>query len=82
MHAEYKITIKENGRFVLPIKVREKLGITAGDQLLLVLDKDIRIIPLKESLHRFQQRVKSCNKQNISLVDSLKKTRLAEFDNE
>lgn len=82
MHTEYKITIKANGRLVLPIKVREQLGITAGDQFLLIVDKDLKMISLKESIRRMQEKVKKHNAQGISLVRSLKKTRSDEMNNE
>lgn len=82
MHMEYKITIQPNGRMVLPIKIREQMGITAGDQILLVLDKELRMIPLKETLRQIQAKVKKHNKQGLSLVSSLKQTRLTESDHE
>lgn len=40
------------------------------------------MIPLKNMVHKFQSFVKACNKDNISLVDSLKESRLDEFKNE
>ncbi len=80
MHLEYKITVKENGRLVLPIKIREQLGITKGDQLLFILDKELKVVPLKTSLKQFQERIKNVNKKHISLVDSLKETRKMEKD--
>lgn len=79
---EYKITVHANGRLVLPIKIREQMGIVAGDPVLLVLDKELKIIPLKESLRQIQQKIKKHNTQSISLVDSLKKTRQSESKNE
>ncbi|MCX7114695.1 MAG: AbrB/MazE/SpoVT family DNA-binding domain-containing protein [Gammaproteobacteria bacterium] len=82
MHAEYKITVQANGRVVLPIKIREQMGIETGDQLLLVWDKDLKITPLKESVRQIQQKIKKHNTQGISLVDSLKQTRLTESKHE
>lgn len=82
MHLEYKITMTPNGRIVLPIKIREQLGIQTGDQLLLVLNKELKIIPMKESIRTIQQKIKKHNPTGISLVTSLKKTRLEESENE
>ena len=82
MHLEYKLTIQANGRLVLPIKIREQLGLVTGDQILLVLDKDLKIIPLKETLRHIQDKIKKMNKEGISLVGALKQTRQSEFDHE
>jgi len=75
MHLEYKVTIGENGRILLPAKIREHLHVSAGDQLMLILDKDLRITPIKKLVKEFQALVKSYNKNNISLVESLKESR-------
>jgi len=80
MQKKYKVTIGNNGRLVLPCKVREYLHIKSGDQVLLVLDQELKILPLKESFKQIQQLVKSYNTNNISLVDSLKITRTQEKD--
>ena len=82
MHMEYKITLQANGRLVLPVKIRKQLGITTGDKILLVLDKELKIIPLKETLRQIQEKVKKHNTEGISLVNSLKETRMAESKNE
>lgn len=82
MRAEYKVTIHENGRMVLPIKVRQQMQIVPGDQVLLIMDQDIKIIPLKNSVQRIQNKIKKMNTLNISLVDSLKETRDADFKHE
>ena len=80
MQKKYKVTVGNNGRLVLPYKLREDLHIKSGDQVLLVLDQELKIIPLKESFKQIQQLVKSYNTNNISLVDSLKTTRTQEKD--
>ncbi|AFC69624.1 hypothetical protein RAMDARK_0719 [Rickettsia amblyommatis str. Darkwater] len=38
---------------------------------MLILDKELTLIPLKNKIKEFQALVKSRNKDNISLVDSL-----------
>ncbi|HJD65266.1 MAG TPA: AbrB/MazE/SpoVT family DNA-binding domain-containing protein [Rickettsia endosymbiont of Diachasma alloeum] len=80
MHIEYKVTVSENGRINIPTKIRDQLHISSGDQLMLVFDKELKLIPLKSKIRAFQELVKS--KNNISLVDSLIKSRKEEFDNE
>ena len=82
MQAEYKVTLKENGRLVLPIKIREKLGVVAGDQLLFSLGDELKVTPLKTSVRECQQIVQKYNVNKISLVDSLKQTRQEELDND
>ncbi|MBP9726894.1 MAG: AbrB/MazE/SpoVT family DNA-binding domain-containing protein [Gammaproteobacteria bacterium] len=82
MQAEYKVTLKENGRLVLPIKIREKLGVVAGDQLLFSMGDELKVTSLKASVRECQQIVKKYNVKNISLVDSLKKTRQEESNND
>lgn len=82
MQAEYKVTLKENGRLVLPIKIREKLGVVAGDQLLFSLGDELKVTPLKAAVRECQQIVQEYNVNKISLVDSLKKTRQEELDND
>lgn len=72
---EYKVTLKENGRLILPIKIREKLGIVAGDQLLFSLGDELKVTSLKTSVRECQQIVQKYNVKKISLVDSLKQTR-------
>ncbi|HJD58644.1 MAG TPA: hypothetical protein LFV92_05695 [Rickettsia endosymbiont of Ceroptres masudai] len=49
---------------------------------ILILDKELILIPLKNKIKEFQALVKSRNKDNISLVDSLIESRRKEFNNE
>lgn len=82
MQAEYKVTLKENGRLVLPIKIREELGVVAGDQLLFSLGDELKVTPLKTSVRECQQIIKKYNVNKISLVDSFIETRREEASHE
>ncbi|QQV75573.1 hypothetical protein H6P87_01135 [Rickettsia tillamookensis] len=82
MHLEYKVTISENGRINIPVKIRDQLYLSSGDQLMLVLDKELKLIPIKNKIKEFQALVKSKNKNNISLVESLIESRKKELNNE
>lgn len=82
MHLKYKVTVSENGRINIPTKIRDQLHISSGDQLMLVFDKELKLIPLKSKIRALQELVKSKNKNNISLLDSLIKSRKEEFDND
>lgn len=82
MQIEYKVTLKENGRLVLPLKIREKLGVVAGDQLLFSMGDELKVSPLKASVRECQQIIQKYNVNNISLVDSLKETRKEDADHE
>lgn len=82
MYLECKVIVGENGGLIIPAKIREHFKISSGDQVLLVLNKELKIISLKDIVHKFQSFIKSRNKNNISLVDSLKESRLEEYKNE
>ncbi len=82
MHLEYKVTLGNNGRLLLPAKIRKHFKIAEGDQLMLVADQELKLVPLKNIVHQFQAFVKSHNKNKISLVDSLRNTRSEDFNNE
>ena len=49
---------------------------------MLVLDKELKLVPIKNKIKEFQALVKSKNKNNVSLVESLIKSRKKEFSNE
>ncbi len=79
---ECKATMGENGRLIIPVKIREELHIERGDQVILRLGKNLEIIPVMDTVRQFQKLLKSKNKDSVSLVDSLIKTRRAEAANE
>jgi AbrB family looped-hinge helix DNA binding protein len=82
MQLEYKVTVGENGRLILPIKIREQLNLLTGDQVMLVLNEELKLIPLKDKVRKLQAMIKSRNPENISLVDSLIESRRKESRDE
>jgi|GEM_PF-3430854 len=82
MQLEYKVTVGENGRLILPIKIREQLNLLTGDQVMLVLSEGLKIIPIKDKVRELQAMIKSRNPENISLVDSLIESRRKESRDE
>ncbi len=82
MNLEHKITVGENGRILIPAKIREFLNIVPGDQMMLIMNKELKLVPLKDIIRKLQAFIKSRNKDNISLVKSLKQSRVEEFKNE
>lgn len=79
MHLECKLTLGEGGRLIIPAKIRKHLALHAGDQVILVLDGTLQVIPVKEEIKKFQALVKARNKNNVSLVESLFSTRKQEL---
>ncbi|HKV25688.1 MAG TPA: AbrB/MazE/SpoVT family DNA-binding domain-containing protein [Candidatus Acidoferrum sp.] len=64
--------INQNGRVVIPAAFREKLGIRAGDELILRVQGDeLRITTLKRNIARAQRFVRKLVKPGVSLVDEL-----------
>lgn len=53
-----------------------------GDQVILKFEEGLSIIPLRNKIRDIQEFVKSKNPNNISLVESLIETRLADIKDE
>lgn len=83
MHLEFKSTIGENGRVILPAKLRQNLQLSSGDQIVFILDnEELKVVPLKNTVKQFQSRISNLNKDKISLVDSLLASRRHEAKSE
>jgi AbrB family looped-hinge helix DNA binding protein len=82
MNLECKVTVGNNGRIVIPSKIRSQMHIESGDKMLLVYDKELKLIPQKQALKAFQDYVQKHNKNKISLVDELIKHRREEAKND
>jgi AbrB family looped-hinge helix DNA binding protein len=67
-----RATVNENGRVVIPASFRKRLGIRAGDELLLQLEDDeLRITTLQRNLDRARRLVRKHVESGTSLVDEL-----------
>jgi AbrB family looped-hinge helix DNA binding protein len=67
-----RMKLNENGRVVIPAAFRAALGVEAGDELVMELDKgELRITTLKRRIERAQNRVRKYAKPGSSLVDEL-----------
>jgi AbrB family looped-hinge helix DNA binding protein len=70
--ARRRTRLNENGRIVIPAGFRKRLGISAGDQLVLwIADDELRIASLKRHVLRAQRLVRRHVKAGVSLVDEL-----------
>lgn len=80
---EFRAVVGENGRIILPVKIRKELNIETGDRIVLVLNnKEPHIRTLKDTVKEYQAMIRAKNVNNISLVSSLKESRKKERENE
>jgi AbrB family looped-hinge helix DNA binding protein len=64
--------VNANGRVVIPASFRKRLGIRAGDEVVLrIEDDELRITTLKSNIERAQRLVRKHIKSGTSLVDEL-----------
>ncbi|MGA2348880.1 MAG: AbrB/MazE/SpoVT family DNA-binding domain-containing protein [Terracidiphilus sp.] len=60
------------GRIVIPAAMREALGMAEGEVIdLRVVDGELRIVTLRETIRRIQERAKRYIKPGVSLADEL-----------
>lgn len=79
----YKTNIGENGRIVIPARIRKKVNLSVGQAVVLnVENNEIKIIPYSTKLKNIENIVQSYNKNKASLVDKLTQMRKEELDNE
>lgn len=72
MALKARMRVNENGRIVIPAAFRKRLGIRAGDEVVLrVEDNELRISTLRRNIARAQRLVKKHVKRRVSLVDEL-----------
>jgi AbrB family looped-hinge helix DNA binding protein len=69
---ETRVRVNENGRIVIPVALREALGIRAGDEVVLRMEDDeLRVTTLRHRIERAKQLVRRYVKPGTSLVDDL-----------
>ena len=72
MMLKTRTRVNENGRVVIPASFRQRLGIRAGDEVVLELqDEELRITTLKGNIERAQRLVRKHVKAGTSLADEL-----------
>ena len=72
MKLKTTMRVNENGRVVIPASFRKRMGIRAGDHLLLrIEDDELRITTLKRNIERAQRLVRKHVKPGASLADEL-----------
>lgn len=72
MRQRASMRVNENGRVVIPASFRKRLGIRAGDEVVLrIEDDELRITTLKRNIERAQRLVRKHVKRGRSLVDEL-----------
>jgi AbrB family looped-hinge helix DNA binding protein len=82
MHT-YKTSIGENGRIIIPAKIRKEANFSVGQGVLLyVQDGEIKIASYNARLKNIQETVKTYTKDKGSLVDKLLELRKEDQENE
>ena len=72
MKLKASMRVNENGRVVIPASFRKRLGIRAGDEVVLQIQgNELRITTLKHNIERAQRLVRKHVKPGTSLVDEL-----------
>lgn len=68
MKLRARMRVNENGRVVIPAPFRRRMGIRAGDEVVLVLEEDeLHILTLKREIERAQRLVRKHVKAGVSL---------------
>ena len=78
-----KTTIGEGGRIVIPIRIRNAIGLEIGDKVTLsIKDNSLHITTQKEALRRLKALVREHVPVGVSLVDELIQDRREEVARE
>ena len=66
---EFKTVFGQYGRIIIPARLRKKMKLSPGDELLLIYDDySVYMVSMKQAVKEAQETVKQYNKANISLV--------------
>jgi AbrB family looped-hinge helix DNA binding protein len=69
---ETRVRVNENGRIVIPASVRETLGISPGDEVVLrLVDNELRITTMRHRVERAKRLVREHVKPGTSLAGAL-----------
>ena len=80
---EFKTQVDKNGRIILPAKMRNSLGIQAGDEIVLRLENgEILLLPYRQAIKKAQKAVRKYIPPGTSLVDALIQARREEAAHE
>jgi AbrB family looped-hinge helix DNA binding protein len=72
MELKTRVQVGEKGRIVIPVDMREALGIKPGDTVdVSVKDYEVRISTMQSRLRRAQESVRSYVPAGVSLADEL-----------
>jgi AbrB family looped-hinge helix DNA binding protein len=72
MELKTRVQVGEKGRIVIPVDMREALGIKPGDTVdISVKDYEVRISTMQSRLRRAQESVRSYVPAGVSLADEL-----------
>ena len=71
-HKVYRSKIDRSGRIVLPAELRESLGVSEGDSVLVVHEGDsVEILTSQEALRQAQEYFMQLVPPEVSMVDEL-----------
>jgi AbrB family looped-hinge helix DNA binding protein len=78
---EFKATLQEGGRFIIPSKVRKKLHLSSGQQLLIIVDDEgMHVLPLSSAIKKAQTLIAAHNPEGRPLTQVLADMRHEETD--
>ncbi len=72
MELRTRVQVGDKGRIVIPVEMREALGIKPGDSVdISVKDYEVRISTMRSRIRRAQERARKYIPEGVSLSDEL-----------